>query len=137
MKDINGADYQFSLYIRLRDTHQSGTVTCPNCKRKVFWKKAKVLRLVKCHTDLRYNEENAIASCSLCSTSIPFVIERLKTVFAKRKNNEVVSRVMQIASDTRRKKLTASDYIDYKNEFKRKKLELIESRFFGKEPTLF
>ena len=61
-------DQLFSTYIRIRDAHDDGYITCCNCAKEFHWTEATNGHFVKRrHRALRWDERNCHAECGPCN----------------------------------------------------------------------
>ena len=61
-------DRVFSIYVRLRDTDESGYGRCISCGQIIHWKKGDAGHYVnRKHMSLRYDEKNVNLQCRACN----------------------------------------------------------------------
>lgn len=65
---IKEADTAFSIFIRLRDADERGTITCPTCGTRVYYRDADCCHLItRGQMATRYEEMNAVGGCVECN----------------------------------------------------------------------
>lgn len=65
---IKECDIVFSIYIRLRDCDEKGTITCPTCESRNYWRDSDCAHLIsRANINTRFDELNCVGACVECN----------------------------------------------------------------------
>lgn len=118
----------FSKFIRLRDSDDSGYVTCITCDKPLFWKQSQAGHFIAQHNhpNTIFHEQNVHAQCSQCNIYLhgnQFIYsKKIDLIYGEGKADEIflLSKID--------KKFTSQEYQDLTKEYNEKVNELLKKK---------
>lgn len=130
---IKEADTAFSIFIRLRDADERGTITCPTCGSRVFWRDADCCHLIgRAHMATRFEEMNAVGGCQECNrfNSVEH-IDKLRDFLIDQFGPDVIQQ-MEFSAKQTLKKFMPFELEEIRDGYK----EIVKSKYFKSKQHL-